>query len=585
MFSKKFILLAWFFVSISFVVSAEKVNQVYKADKPPGEALSVNELEMKIFPVGDYEKAEQLLVQIETIISKNPNAYVDIYRRGRVVLLIVKAAPLEIDQISALVYTVEESRRDRKESVKKVQPGIASQKEIEHFAEPAPSSSTPVGGKKEEGLPVVAEQKKIPAPIKEEKVAKKVSLNFKNAPLGDVLNTLSKLANINIIGADDLSVPVTLYVNEIPLEDALYALLKGVGYHYIREKNIFYIMPRNPSADTPLDAFLTTKVFSLNYISATTVGENISSLLSAKGEVNIFSEVSDEENARKLVVKDFPANLEIISQLIKNLDKKPTQVVIETKFVEVTLTEDFQLGIDWAIEASMAGSEATTTFPFGARGQRIPEKGSTEGATTSISTLGTVSFSNFQATLKAKDNNAKVEVISNPRVTTHSGEEAEILVGTRVPIPIYERNPDTATLEVIGYQEEEFGIVLKVTPFVNEDSSITMHLEPEVSSQSGSTGPNDERPIISTNEVKTLVTVKNGSTIVLGGLRKKDNTDTRHSVPILGQLPLFGKLFTYESRDYENKELLIFLTPRIMGDEVKELAEQKNPNDPGYNAD
>jgi len=110
---------------------------------------------------------------------------------------------------------------------------------------------------------------------------------------------------------------------------------------------------------------------------------------------------------------------------------------------------------------------------------------------------------------------------------------------------------------------------------VNEDGSITMYLEPEVSNQSGSTGPNDERPIISTNEVKTLVTVADGATIVLGGLRKKDNTDTRHSVPILGQVPLLGKLFTYESRDYENKELLIFLTPRIVDDGVTQLAVQK----------
>lgn len=179
-------------------------------------------------------------------------------------------------------------------------------------------------------------------------------------------------------------------------------------------------------------------------------------------------------------------------------------------------------------------------------------------------TLGSISYSNFSATLKALNTKTETTLIASPSIATLDGEEANIIIGDKVPIPTYERNAETGSLEITGYEEVNVGVLLAVTPIINNDNTITMKVHPEVSEITGYTGPNNERPVISTREVTTLFTVENGKTMVLGGLTRELVVNTTRKVPFLGDIPLLGKVFTYRDDSNQRRELLIFITPRIL---------------------
>lgn len=163
----------------------------------------------------------------------------------------------------------------------------------------------------------------------------------------------------------------------------------------------------------------------------------------------------------------------------------------------------------------------------------------------------------------------KVKLVSAPRVVVLDGEEALINIGENYPIPLYEHSKDTGLLYISGYQETKIGIILRVTPHIIGDNKVMLNLHPEVSEISGYIGPNDERPVTSTKEVNTSVSVTNGDTILMGGMIKEQVTTNDNRVPLLGNVPLLGRLFSYKSKVFSRTELLIFLTPHIINKENK----------------
>ena len=162
------------------------------------------------------------------------------------------------------------------------------------------------------------------------------------------------------------------------------------------------------------------------------------------------------------------------------------------------------------------------------------------------------------------DNKSKTEILSNSKIAVRDSEEAEILIGDRVPIPIYERAGENAAFHITGYTEEHIGVILRVTPVINEDDSVTIKVRPEISEITDWTGPNDERPIVATRQLNTALTIGNGKTIALGGLRKVTSTKTDKRAPFLSNLPIIGGAFKYKGDEGENKELIIFITPNIL---------------------
>ena len=337
-----------------------------------------------------------------------------------------------------------------------------------------------------------------------------VTLSFSNTPLNSILNAISKVTDLNIVGGEDLSQPVTTYLTDVPLEEALDAILKAAGYTFVKEKDIIRLIPLEKRP-------LSTEVFRLKFASAEKIKEAVEDLLSEKGKAEVFSKFKDEDSPDILVVTDTPEVLSTLKEVIKKLDVKAKQVMIEAKFVEVSLKKDLKYGIDWVLRGGItSGATGATTFPLGRGGRRIPEHPEDIATTgqSGLFTMGNISFADFRAIFESVDEVENIKVISNPRILTREGEEAQMLVGSRLPIPIYTVDDDTGRLVISGYQEEEIGIILRVTPYINADGTITVKLNPEISERTGWTGPNDERPIISTRQITTVATVKDGQSIV-----------------------------------------------------------------------
>lgn len=403
--------------------------------------------------------------------------------------------------------------------------------------------------------------------LERESTAQRVSLNFNDVPLNQVLATIARAYNLNIIGGEDLSQKVTIHLKDVIVDDVFDIVLKSIGYAYTKEGNVIWIVSKE-SVLTPL----VTEIFKLEFTSADKVKEAISHLLTEKGQIKSFTNFGEEKYSDCLVVTDTADSIKAMKSVINRLDRKPRQVIIEAKFCEVTLNKDDESGLDVVMEATLTGASEKTTFPLKTDGAN-PLIGPVEdflasGAGSSQLTTGTLSFENFSATLKALDSKTTVNLVASPRLSTRDGETAEIIIGDIVPIPIYERNDSTGSIEVTGYEDQSVGTVLEVTPMINDDRTVTLTVHPEVSEITSFTGPNNERPVISTREVTTTFTVENGKTFVLGGLKKNTVTNTYRQIPILGNMfggiPVFGRLFRFYDDSIETKELLIFITPTII---------------------
>lgn len=384
----------------------------------------------------------------------------------------------------------------------------------------------------------------------------RVSMSFSDVPLNQILTTIAQSTDLNIIGGEALSQKVSVRLKDVLLADVFDIILKSSGYTYIKDGEVLRIVSED---ELPL----VTEVFELKFANASQIEEAASHLVSGQGNLKTFSKFSEEEYSNCLIITDTPTSVEAVRSLVGKLDRRVEQVMIEVKFCEVTLDKDIELGIEWAIAASLRGAGTETMFPIHKMGLERLERPAEFSEPEGEITLGTVSFTEFTTTLHALDSESEVNLIATPRIATRDGEEAEIVIGDKVPIPLYERNESTGTMEVTGYQTEEVGVLLRVTPIVNRDNTVTLKIYPEVSEITGYTGPNDERPIVSTRQVNTVFTVEDGKTVVIGGLMNQTLSKSVERVPFFGKIPVLGRLFSYQDDSTDRTELLIFITPHI----------------------
>ena len=400
----------------------------------------------------------------------------------------------------------------------------------------------------------------FPEESEKKPVPPKVDLDFSDVPLNQILASIARLTDLNIAGGEALSQKISAHLKDVPLEDAFDIILKSTDYTYFQDGKVLRIVPKT-------EAPLITEVFELRFVSAQKVKDAVSHLVSEKGSVKIFPKLTQDVYSNLLIIRDTPESLKVIRDLIKRLDKKIRQVMIEAKFCEVTLSKDDEYGVDWALKATLTGAKGSSTFPWHPSGENDKLLALSKllwPTSRTLTTSGSISFSEFTATLRAYDSNSKVDLLASPQIAARDGEEAEIIIGEKVPIPVYERNQETGTMEVTGYEIQEIGVLLRVTPIINRDNTVTVKIHPEVSEITGYTGPNSERPIISTRELSTIFTIEDGKTIVLGGLIKHNSTNIARRVPVLGNIPVVGGLFRYKDNTSEKKELLIFITPHIL---------------------
>ncbi|MFC1658591.1 secretin N-terminal domain-containing protein [Candidatus Omnitrophota bacterium] len=442
-----------------------------------------------------------------------------------------------------------------------------------------------------------------------------VSLNFKNAEISNVLKILSYKSGVNIVSTPEVRGAVTIMLKDVSWERALETIVRSYGfaYEWISDKVIMVStldrlaeqrrVQEEAAEKEPMD----TATFILNFTKAEDIQAAVEKLISAKAKITI------EPRTNALIITDTKSNLMKIGKIINRLDKMTPQVTIEAKIVESTLGNADKLGIDWTMKVTMAGGKRPTTFPFQKwEGDNdffpVPSYTSNYDDDTGMWTIssgfpflgegfffpgddhrlssfpaptayfkdgvlqgdyayGTLDFSQLQAVLEILKSRSDTKIVSNPRITTINNQEAKILVGTVVPIPIYEYSREAGTRVIAGYRDQEIGVKLLVTPNINEQDFVTLTVKPSVDEIIGFTGPDDERPIISTRSAETRVMIKDNETLVIGGLIAEKRIKSVKKVPILGDIPILKFFFSKKEDTLDKTELLIFITPHIVNAE------------------
>ncbi|HAT73345.1 MAG TPA: hypothetical protein DCS63_11080 [Elusimicrobia bacterium] len=380
-----------------------------------------------------------------------------------------------------------------------------------------------------------------------------ITLDYNEADVREVLSMLAAKAGINIIYSDDVSGTITISLSKVPFDEAFRTILnvKALAAQQAGDNILRIASPASFLAEQK-KAMQQTRVFFLSYSKAAEVKAQVDAVANAEGRTKASCNADDNNNA--LIVTDSPMGIEVTSRLIKNLDRRPRQVVIEAKFVEMSLQDDYHLGIQWfanSVKNNGVYSQASIPIPFAE---------TIYGAFT----MGRMNAnSNLEATIMAAAQKGKAKVLSDPKITTLNNKEANIDITQQTPYTTEEWSATTPPVRTIKSVYVTTGIMLKVTPVINSDGRILMKVKPSVSQVAKATILGGA-PGIDTRQADTNVIVRNGETIVIGGLITDTQSNTVYKVPLLGDIPLIGWLFRKKSVLRSRMELLIFVTPRIM---------------------
>jgi len=397
-----------------------------------------------------------------------------------------------------------------------------------------------------------------------------ISLHFQDADIREVLRLFALKSGINIIYGDEVKGTITIHLDNVPLDEALNTVLtlKGLTYQTVGT-NILRILTPETLAQERAKAVTYTKIYPLNYAKAEEVKPQLDAIRTAEGRKGM---TNVDTRTNSLIITDTREGLEAAERLIKELDKKPYQVMIEAKMVDVKLSDLDEMGINWTYKEEDTAATQQEVYPAGVdtskekivRGENLEVSAKFVPPTSGlIFNWGQVTDRlRLEAKLGALIKEGKTKVLATPRVATLNNKEAKILIGDKYPYTITTEVPGQPRLTTYGFVET--GVKLTVTPTINEARQIILKVKPEVSVPTG--GGSGVPPQVGTREAEVTVMVNNNETLVIGGLIREDDIYNLEKIPFLGDLPFLGALFKYRKESKERTELLVFLRPVILED-------------------
>ncbi len=424
-----------------------------------------------------------------------------------------------------------------------------------------------------------------------------ISMDFQDANLKDILKVFSMQSGLNFIASEAVQErKITLYLDKVPLGQTMDKLFKAnnLSYELDKEANIFIVKDwGKPQIET------VTKVFNLKYatVSSSPLKAEISANI-GKGEggdsgitqavkkiLSEFGSVIEDARTNSLIVIDIPSRMPTIAQTIAALDVPVPQVMLEVEMLDVSKNTVDKMGINWASAGSFSikilSATRGTYFP-------LPDLLNTETAgQTKTTTAGLISFPTpLQLILDFLRIQTDTKYLARPRLLTLNNETAEIKIVTQESVGVT-TSTDAAGNSSATVERAETGVSLRVTPQVNlESGEVTMFIYPKVaeavtgspfSTAVGSYTFRDPEE----RSTKSMVRIKDGDTVVVGGLIRNEYQQTTTKIPILGDLPLIGALFRHKgggsssSDKNKQRELLVFITPHIVTDATIKLAQAK----------
>jgi type II secretory pathway component GspD/PulD (secretin) len=305
-----------------------------------------------------------------------------------------------------------------------------------------------------------------------------------------------------------------------------------------------------------------TVVFELNYAKIDDIQAEVQAALTPN-----VGTIRKDSRTNTLVVTDLPHKIKEIETILRAFDRKTREVFIEAKIVQVSLSDAYKWGVDWdrLFGADQAGGlKGLSVTPEVGMPLSLDAFGKLTLARTRSSTLSMV--------LEVLSTVGETKILSNPHIATEEGKEATINVITRQPYSETTTTTTTAaTTESTAFTFVDVGVKLNVTPTINSDGYISMLIKPEVSSITSffpSEAAEQRVPVIETSNAESTVLIKDGTTIIIAGMIKDTKQKSVNKVPVLGDVPVMGKLFSNQSDSITRTETIVFLTPRIItGDE------------------
>lgn len=408
------------------------------------------------------------------------------------------------------------------------------------------------------------------SPLKSDK---KLTLELEAVPLIDVLHMVAQQNGLNLVVSGAVDGDVSVRLTNVGLATALDAILTSNGYNYFLRGEVIVVKPLGEVASGELQSRLVV----LRYANPMMVQKALKSRLSDKGEVVILDHSGEglssisTYKANRILITDYPGVLPELVELVLELDQPERVVLIKARIIETKVDDESKLGFLWPsqMRAKLAGANDGTSSSSGGTDGTSSENTAAFAWDPNNGdwTWGKLSADQLSLVLDMLEQNGNSRLVSDPHITTLENHEAVIEVQTVIPIQTINRFTEgAATSDIVTFQDEEVGISLRVTPRINEPGKITLEVNPRVEDIIGFSGPSDnQKPITSERSVFTTITVNAGETVALGGLLKDDEIVTEQRVPILGHIPLLGKLlFTNKSKEKSTSDLTILITPTVL---------------------
>ncbi len=404
-----------------------------------------------------------------------------------------------------------------------------------------------------------------------------LTLDLKNVKLEDALRLITQKTGMKFVINSDLSDKlVSIYLPDVGGKDALDAILSMHGLDYTRRKDTdIYIIEEMPET-LPLEIDVAT----LKYAKAEDIGEIVKNTLSPHGKVSI------DTRTNTVIIKDLPRNVSEVRELITKLDRSLPQVLIRADIVELSTQASKELGVEWGVGITASGAVQQTAFPFYTDRpttyrkleQIYNETGGWAGGTGQSPTFnfGQISFAELSASIKALETKGLAKVLAQPRIAVQNDHSASINIINNIAIAMKTVYNDSGYVVSREPIYADIGVELVATPHITDDGDVILEVEPSVTSANASPYFEDEAVDRTRRSAKTIITVKDEGTIVIGGLLRSETTTTVTKVPFLGDIPLLGLLFRSTDEAETRTDLVVFISPIILTEEKAQRVLQED---------
>ena len=368
----------------------------------------------------------------------------------------------------------------------------------------------------------------------------RISMTMKDADLADVMDMISRERRVNVFVSTESAETVSFSLYDMTLPEAIRAIANAAGMAVEYHDGSYFVVDRDEAGKYAPDALTQVRAFELQYVAVDDVEALLEPYLSEYGEITTF------EDRNLFLVEDTPGFLRRIASLKRQIDQPPTQILIEAKILEITLTDEDSYGLDW----SNIFNSGDGSGDFGTRGLTQPG---------SSGFFLDFADAKFAASLNALTSQGRVRTLSSPKLLATENMESSVIVGDRRGYSVV-TTINQVTTESIEFLES--GVILRVTPTVDSDGQIMLDIHPEVST--GVIDPISGIPSQATTEVSTRMIVPDGQTIFVGGLIKHRSDESKSGVPGVSRIPGVGRLFSKRNNTTTNTETIVLIKPTIV---------------------